>query len=144
MKCKAEIFDKIQYLYGETKFNDHQLHSVIRFADKLDKDLLRRSVVMLLQVVPLLSCVYHHDGGSDYWESVDPSEFENALTVVRDETTFNKFTTSKINEFTGPQIRFCLYQSDKDSLSIIMNHMVCDAAGLKQCLFVRPLFPSDG
>ena len=136
MKYKAETFDKVQYLYEETKFNDHQLHSVIRFDGKLDVDLLRKSVIMLLQVVPILSCIYHHNDGSDYWESVDPSEFENALTVVRDETKFNQFTTSKINEFTGPQMQLCLYQSDKDSLSIIMNHMVCDAAGFKECLYL--------
>lgn len=158
MKYKAEIFDKVQYLYEETKFNDHQLHCVIRFDDKLDMDMLRKSVIMLLHVVPILSCVYHHNNGSDYWESVDPSKFENAFIVVRDETTFNEFTSSKINEFTGPQIWFCLYQSDKDSLSIIMNHMVCDAAGFKQCLYLlsglyshlmddpkyRPNFKIDG
>ncbi|MGE4485655.1 MAG: hypothetical protein AB7C97_11160, partial [Oscillospiraceae bacterium] len=78
MKYKAEIFDKVQYLYEETKFNDHQLHCVIRFDDKLDMDMLRKSVIMLLHVVPILSCVYHHNNGSDYWESVDPSKFENA------------------------------------------------------------------
>lgn len=136
MKYKAEVFDKVQYLYEETKFNDHQLHSRIQFDGKINADVLRRSVRMLLQVVPILSCVYRHDNGSDYWESAGPSSFENALFVVQDKTEFDFFTTSKIDEFTGPQIKFCLYQSEKDALSIIMNHMVCDAAGFKQCLYL--------
>jgi NRPS condensation-like uncharacterized protein len=136
MKYKAEIFDKVQYLYEETKFNDHMLHSVIRFDGKLDADILAQSVTMLLQTVPILSCVYHHDRGSDYWESADPFKFENALIIVKEETAFNDFTTSKIDEFAGPQIKLCLYRSDKDSLSVIMNHMVCDAAGFKRCLYL--------
>ena len=142
MKYKAEIFDKIQYLYEETKFNDHQLHSVIRFDGKLDENVLRKSVIMLLHVVPILSCVYHHRNGDDYWGSVDPSKFKDTLTTVRDEETFNEFTTSKINELTGPQIQLCLFKSYKDSLSIIMNHMVCDAAGFKQCLYLLSSFYS--
>lgn len=136
MKYKAEIFDKVQYLYEETKFNDHQLHCVIGFQGKLNEDVLRQSVLMLLQVIPILSCSYRHNNGSDYWEGFDPSVFKNALLVVRDETAFTSFTTSRIDEFTGPQIKVCLYQSDKDALSVIMNHMVCDAAGFKQCLYL--------
>lgn len=136
MKYKAEIFDKIQYLYEETKFNDHQLHCVIDFQGKLNEDVLRQSVMMLLQVVPILSCSYRHNNGSDYWESFDPSAFKNALLVLHNKTAFASFTASKIDEFTGPQIQVCLYQSDKDSLSVIMNHMVCDAAGFKQCLYL--------
>lgn len=136
MKYKAEVFDKIQCLYEETKFNDHQLHCVIRFHDKLSEDLLRRSVRMLLQVAPILSCVYRHRSGGDYWESADPSDLENAVLVVQEKAAFDLFTASKINEVAGPQIKACLYQSEQDSLSIIMNHMVCDAAGFKQCLYL--------
>lgn len=142
MKYKAEVFDKVQYLCEATKFNDHQLHCIIRFDGKIKEDALRRSVLMLLQVAPILSCVYQHNSGSDFWESVDPSHFENALLVVQDQAEFELFSTSKINEFIGPQIQACLYQSDKDSLSIIMNHMVCDAAGFKQCLYLLSGFYS--
>ena len=88
MKYKAEVFDKVQYLYEVTKFNDHQLHCVIRFNGTLNEEVLRSSVKMLLQVVPILSCVYQHNDGSDYWESVDPSRFENALLVVHDSEAF--------------------------------------------------------
>ena len=49
---------------------------------------------------------------------------------------FEQFTSSRTDESAGPQIRICHYQSDKDALSIIMNHMVCDAAGFKQCLYL--------
>lgn len=143
MKYKAEVFDKVQYLYEVTKFNDHQLHCMIRFDGKINENVLRNSMLMLLQVVPILSCIYRHNNGSDCWESANPSDFENLLLVVHNKTVFDHFTTSKINEFTGPQVKVCLYQSDKDSLSIIMNHMVCDAAGFKQCLYLLSSFYSN-
>jgi NRPS condensation-like uncharacterized protein len=136
MKTKAEIFDKLQYLYKETKFNDHQLHCVIRFDGRVDADVLGRSVMMLLHSIPILSCVYRHNGGNDYWKSKDSSGFEDAFLVANDQTAFEDFTTSRINESTGPQIKVCLYRPGDDSLSVIMNHMVCDAAGFKRSLYL--------
>ncbi len=136
MKYKAEVFDKVQYLYEVTKFTDHQLHCVIRFNGKLNEEALRSSIVMLLHVVPILACVYQHNNGNDFWESTNPSRFEHTLLVVQDADAFEHFTTSKIDESAEPQIKACLYQSDKDALSIIINHMVCDAAGFKQCLYL--------
>lgn len=142
MKTKAEIFDKLQYLYEETKFNDHQLHCVIRFDGQIDADVLGMSVRMLLQSVPILSCVYRHDGGRDYWESADPPDFENAFFITDEQTAFEDFTTSRINESAGPQIKVCLYRAGDDSLSVIMNHMICDAAGFKRCLYLLADFYS--
>ncbi|MDP4177149.1 MAG: hypothetical protein Q8900_02260 [Bacillota bacterium] len=136
MKYKAEIFDKLQYLFEETKFNDHQLHCVIKFENKLNDIIIERAMNLLLKAVPILSCVYKHNNGDSYWETAVNSEFSDLFTIVSNETDFNTFTTSKTNELTGPQIKACLYSSTKDSLSIIMNHMVCDGAGFKQCLYL--------
>ncbi|MFA9463118.1 MAG: condensation domain-containing protein [Velocimicrobium sp.] len=136
MKYKAEIFDNLQYLYEETKFNDHQLHCVIKFENKLNADIMKQAIKLLLKVVPLLSCVYNHNNGNSYWETSIHSEFNDIFTIVSNEADFNTFTTSKTNERTGPQIKACLYRFDEDSLSIVMNHMVCDAAGFKQCLYL--------
>jgi NRPS condensation-like uncharacterized protein len=136
MRYKAEVFDKLQYLYEVTKYNDHQLHCVINLADKLDAGTMRKAVSLLLQTVPMLSCVYRHNDGDAYWEDVRVLMTGEAFTVVNNQADFDRFTTSKTNEATGPQIKVCLFSSDKDALSIIMNHMVCDAAGFKQCLYL--------
>lgn len=136
MKYRAEIFDKIQYLFNETKFNDHQLHCVIRFYNKLDADILEKSLKLLLKTVPILTCAYKHNNGNSYWETLSNSKFSDVFTVVTNEGDFKSFTTSKTNGLCGPQIKVCLYSSDKDSLSIIMNHMICDAAGFKQCIYL--------
>ncbi|MGD9474882.1 MAG: hypothetical protein AB7V37_07770 [Eubacteriaceae bacterium] len=142
MKYKAEIFDKIQYLYEATGFNDHQLHCVIRFTGKINETLLRKATMMLLDVIPILSCRYYHNNGCDYWESIFTS-IEEVIQVVQEKTEFNNFTTSKIDEQMEPQIKICLFLSDQDELSIIMNHMVCDAAGFKECLYLLSGFYSE-
>lgn len=129
MRHKAEVFDKLQYIYEVTKFNDHQLHCVIRFSDKVDTDIMRKAVGLLLKTVPILSCVYRFNDGDCYWEDAKGLVIDNAFIVVNNQIDFNRFTTSKTNEITGPQIKVCLFRSDTDYLSIIMNHMVCDAAG---------------
>ena len=116
MKYKSETFDKVQYLYEETKFNDHQLHCVIHFDGKIDEAVLKKSADMLLQTIPILSCIYVHDSGSDYWESIDPLDFCNTLIIVQKEKTFDRFTSSRIDEKTGPQIRLCLYRQKKTLL----------------------------
>ncbi|MBP8639733.1 MAG: hypothetical protein KBI01_02360, partial [Oscillospiraceae bacterium] len=40
------------------------------------------------------------------------------------------------DEALGPQIKFCLLQSNTDELSVVINHMVSDAAGFKQCIYL--------
>ena len=136
MKYEAEVFDKFQYLAEIKKFNDHQLHCVIRFEDKLNADIMGKAMLLLHKVIPILSCEYKHNNGDAYWKSISPSQFKNVFVVVNNETEFNRFTSSKTNELVGPQIKACLFQSTNDSLSIIMNHMICDAAGFKQCLYL--------
>jgi NRPS condensation-like uncharacterized protein len=136
MRYKAEIFDKLEYLYEVTKFSDHQLHCVITFDGAVNPLIMGKAMGLLLKTVPILSCAYRHNDGDPYWESVSPDRFEDAFAVVYNEADFNSFTTSRIDELAGPQIKACLYKAGKDSLSVIMNHMVCDAAGFKQCLYL--------
>jgi len=135
MRYKAELFDRLQYLYEVTQFNDHQLHCVIKFSDKLDACIAEKAVSVLLKSVPVLSRVYRHNDGDSYWEDVNDLKKSNAFSVVYNQADFDRFTTSKTNEESGPQIKVCLLSSNQDSLSIIMNHMVCDAASFKQCLY---------
>ena len=136
MKYKAEIFDRLQYLFEETGFNDHQLHCVIRFENKLDAGVMESAVLLLLKAVPLLSCAYRHNNGDSFWETADISGSGDLFTVAESKADFDAFTVSRTNESTGPQIRVCLHSSSADSLSVIMNHMVCDAAGFKECVYL--------
>lgn len=136
MRYKAEIFDHMQYLYNTTGFNDHQLHCVIRFENKVNAEVMETSVRRLIKVIPILSRVYYNDKGNSYWEGNDTREWTDLFIVVKQEKEFERFTFSKIEEEVGPQIKVCLLQSKQDALSIVMNHMVTDGGGMKQCVYL--------
>ena len=136
MRYKAEIFDYLQYLYDTTGFSDHQLHSVIKFQNKVHAATMEKAVRLLVKTVPLLSRVYRNDESGSYWEDVDAQQWSDLFTLVYDHESFERFTFSKTDEEIGPQIKTCLLQSDSSSLSIIINHMVTDGAGMKQCLYL--------
>lgn len=136
MKHRAEIFDKLQYLYGVTKYNDHQIRCVIRFEGKVDAAAMRKAIQLLVKTVPVLSRVYRNYGGKSYWEDARETEWADLFTLTANEADFDNFTISKTNEETGPQIKFCLLQAERDSLAVIINHMISDAAGFKQCIYL--------
>jgi NRPS condensation-like uncharacterized protein len=136
MRYKAELFDRFQSLYEETGFSDHQLHGVISFQETVDAAVMEKSFRLLLEVIPILSSEYQVKDGNACWKSVSPEKFKDVFTVTDKEEIFQTFSVSRTNEFAGPQIKACLYQSEKPSLSIVMNHMITDGAGFKQCLYL--------
>jgi len=136
VKYNAEIFDQVQFLFEVTKFNDHQLHCVINFAGKINKDIMKKAIVLMSEVIPIIGSTYVTDKGHPYWEKVDAARYEDVIIFTNNEVKFNSFITSKTNEFTAPQMKACLLTSGKDSLAIIMNHMVCDAADFKVYLYL--------
>jgi len=136
VRYNAEIFDQVQFLFSVTKFNDHQLHCVIKFEGKINKYIMKKATILMLEVVPILGSIYVTDKGHPYWEKIDASRYEDVIIFTDYKVDFNSFITSKTNEFDGPQMRACLLTSCEDSLAIIMNHMVCDAADFKKYLYL--------
>jgi NRPS condensation-like uncharacterized protein len=131
----AEVFDQIQLLFGSNGFNDHQLHCVLRFDQRLDGDVLKRAVISSIEAVPILGARYI-EGGRPHWTSLDPKDFERAFILARTEKELADFVVSRANESLGPQIRVCLLNSMPFSLALKMNHMVCDAADFKTYLYL--------
>ena len=136
MQYKAEIFDKFQYIYEKTSFSDHQVHCVINFESKVDAEVMKKAAHLLIKIVPILSRMYKDRSGKSYWEEVEPATFQDLFVVTDNKAYFDEFTVSKTEEKVGPQIKFCLLQSETDTLSVVINHMVSDAAGFKQCMYL--------
>ncbi|HEX3076831.1 MAG TPA: hypothetical protein VHQ24_08220 [Lachnospiraceae bacterium] len=136
MRYKATTFDYLQYLYNTTGFNDHQLHCVIKFDSRLDAIILEKAVNQLVKTVPILARKYIDKDGCSYWEDSSTIRKAELFTIVSKEKEFERFICSKTNEATGPQIKVCLFRSEKDCVAIVMNHMITDGAGFKQCLYL--------
>ncbi|URZ14357.1 siderophore synthetase [Clostridium felsineum] len=135
MKFKAEIFDKLQFLFKTYKFNDHVLHCVINFDGKINVNVLKRALLTTLDVVPILKTRYVENVPEPYWEELSNIDFDNILTLTTTEDEFNRLLTSKIDEAKEVQVKAYLLKSENHKLAILMNHMICDAAGFKKYLY---------
>jgi NRPS condensation-like uncharacterized protein len=136
MKYKSEIFDHVLQLYETTGFNDHQLHCVIRFTNKLEVSTMEAALIQFVKMVPIMSRVYRNNNGNAYWEDTKMDNRSDLFQIVHSEDAFYRFTCSRTVEETGPQIKVCLLSMEKDALSIIINHMVTDGGGLKRCVYL--------
>lgn len=136
MKYSAEIFDKFQYLYEKTGYCDRQVRCVVSFNGSADPETLKKAAEFLLATVPILSRKYVDLGGKSYWEDMDFRNVEHVFTATYSKTDFDSFTCSMTDAENGPQIKFCLLCAENDMLAVVINHMVSDAAGLKQCMYL--------
>ncbi|WP_349670690.1 hypothetical protein [Lacrimispora sp.] len=139
VRYKVEAWDSLQHLFQIKKINDHILHFLVSFEGKLDMNRLRKSVAVSVEAFPLLKCGFNEEERRPYWESRSNTTNE-MLTLIETadaETAVNQFLVSEINTSTGPQIKLWVIRNGKaDTLVILMNHMLCDAAGFKDYLYL--------
>lgn len=136
MKFKAETMDKLQYLFKVYKFNDRHLHCVIDLENNLKHEILLKAVQLSIEVVPIIGCKYVEEEKCAFWQKVNSIKPEDILVSTDSKVDFEKFITSETDLFHGPQVKFCILNGEKKSLAVIMNHMVSDAAGFKQYLYL--------
>ena len=136
---KVEAWDILQYLFKTKKINDHTLHFVATFSARIDFDRLKRSVELSTDVFPLLKCRFKETKRRHpCWEKCAFTA-DDLLTLLEtnDEEAFNAFLYTEVNTFIGPQIKLGVIRGAKtDKLVVLMNHMLCDAAGFKDYLYM--------
>jgi NRPS condensation-like uncharacterized protein len=139
VRYKVEAWDSLQRLFQIKKINDHILHFLASFEGKLDMNRLQKSVALSAEAFPLLKCRFNEEERRPYWEcrSNTTNEMLTLIETADVETAVNQFLVSEINTSTGPQIRLGVIRNAKaDTLVILMNHMLCDAAGFKDYLYL--------
>lgn len=139
MIYKAVVWDVMQLMFQ--KFNDHQLHSVIYFDSQLDEDCIKKSVDMSLDAFPIIRCKFVEKScfKFPYWEDYNfkSDDMVNLVKTEDIEGAIKKLIVFNINETLGPQMRFNIIRSSKrDVLCIVFNHMIADAAGFREYLYM--------
>ncbi|RFZ80691.1 hypothetical protein DS742_01575 [Lacrimispora amygdalina] len=139
IRYKVEAWDSLQHLFKVKKINDHTLHFLAAFESKLDYSRLKKSIAVSAEAFPLLKCRFNENGRRPYWENCSFTADE-ILTLIETEDVDNavkRFLVSEVDAFTGPQIKLGVIRNTKaDTLVILMNHMLCDAAGYKDYLYL--------
>lgn len=136
MIYKAQIFDSLQYIFWLQGCNDHQLHSVLTFEKRPDPEIMKQAVRLLIKAVPILSRKYCFREGSLYWEDMKPAQWGEYFKVTRKEEEFDRFFFEQIPEGQGPQIKVCLLTKEPCRMTVLLNHMITDGAGFKNCLYL--------
>jgi len=137
---KAETFDKLQFFLDEYRYNDHQIHCVISFDGKLNREILKKAVLMSLEAVPILGSRYVVNSHQPYWQSIDSSRCEKAVSFIDSSNIdgdLKALLVSKTPVLEGPQVKVTLLCGPQhDVLNVVINHMVSDAAGFKDYLYL--------
>jgi len=136
MSYKSEIFDQLQFLFKVTGFNDHQLHCVMQFKSSPDAAILKNAVISSISAFPILGTRYVTGNHKPYWENINPEKFTEAFVLAQTTEEFDNFVTYRVDESSGPQVKVCLLRSGSYKVSITINHMICDAAGFKEYLYL--------
>jgi len=139
VKYHAEAWDILQHLFKEKRINDRTIHFAATFSGNLDLECLKKTVDLSADAFPLIRCGFHERYGRPYWENkgytsddmVELVETENVGAAIW------KALQKEADEKNGPQVKIAVIRNGKtDTLCVTINHMICDAAGFKDYLYL--------
>jgi NRPS condensation-like uncharacterized protein len=136
MDVICEAFDQVQRAFDLNGFNDHQLHCALSFDSGTAPDaaILRRAVIASIEAIPILGTRYA-GGVKPRWASLDPKACARAFVVAPTEADFETVLVARTDEDRGPQVRVCLLDERRSAVALTLNHMICDAAGVKSYIY---------
>lgn len=136
LRFPVEFFDLVQFFLKD--YNDHQLHCIIYFKNKLDIKCIKQAVLLSMDVFPILRSRFVVEK-TPYYEFIDVLNDDIVTYIQSDsvEKEIDKFITTRIDITGKPQLLVRIIGNDcKDILCVIINHMICDASGFKEYLYV--------
>ncbi|MDI6875441.1 MAG: WS/DGAT domain-containing protein [Methanomicrobiales archaeon] len=131
---------------------DQQIHCVVSFRGRLDIPALKSALRALASVEPSLGCQFTVRGGKGCWELREDAGGDGCLSTVCTDTpdaAVQRFAAGEARAERDPLVQALLVRSDScDTLCLKVNHVVSDAAGVKEiaCLLgdLYSRYLSDG
>ena len=134
-KLKAEIWDKVQYIFRN--YYDRMVHAALYFDGILNLGYLKKSVYHLVNEYPVLKSTFKSNPFSPYWKVNELTESECVGHVVCDDLqkSVHAALAKEIAVGEKKQFEIILHISgNKCALSVIVNHMCLDGGDLKYFL----------
>lgn len=132
-KIPTETFDIMQHYYRTV--HEPLIHCALYLDGHADLNALARAAAALAEQIPVLGCRFDESAlrwvpgnftAGDFVETAD-GEAEDAL---------NRALTLPVAIAEEPQLKIVAVRfAENDVLCLRINHMVCDGAGFKQCLY---------
>ena len=139
LRYPVEAWDTLQHLFKVKKINDHTLHFAAAFSGQLNLLRLKRAVDAAAVIFPLIRCGFHENKGYAFWQDKNDTS-EDIVSLIKTENPENsvmKFLCTEIDAVNGPQLQIGIIRCrESDTLCIKISHMLCDAAGFKDFLYL--------
>lgn len=131
---KTEIWDKIQYIFRH--YYDRMIHMCIEYDGKLDIKKMEKAICDIINQIDIFRCSCKQGVfRGPYWKINEPMTEKDALTLAEvSDMEYGVHTAlSQFIELDAKyQIKFTVVRcAGKDSLCVILNHMVCDGTDAK-------------
>ncbi len=155
----AEPFELMQYFYRRS--HDPLIRCRIDLPAHIDVSLLKRALEVSTTAAPLVFCVFDEDRGVWAKQECDANDAVSLVDVnLANEHLANEHRASgdhisgdqvsednppslesallqSLDHHAGPRLRICVMRGgEKDTLCIIVDHMICDGAGFKAYLYL--------
>jgi NRPS condensation-like uncharacterized protein len=128
-----EMLDECMHLQSVS--NDHQIRAIIRFKSHLDLEILKKSVMITLERIPLLGCMYVRKRNKRYWQRKEfISDDYIRIHTFESLDTNHVDILAEIPNKLGLQILLRVFQNNvRDLLVATVNHMVFDCLRTSAC-----------
>lgn len=131
-KIPTETFDVMQHYYRTV--HDPLIHCAVYLDGHADRDALLEAADALIEQLPVLGCRFDESGLRWVPGNITAEDFVFAVKGDSEDTV-NRCLTKSIAIAKEPQLKvFVVRYADHDVLCLLINHMVCDGAGFKQCI----------
>ena len=111
---------------------DMMIHMELQFDRRLDAERLAHATELVLDAEPVLGCRLVKVHRKLHWERLGKNEHPVFL-LAKDEQEYEKFKSSQIDTYSGPQLKVCLWRSpDGDHLLLKIAHHTADMGGVKE------------
>lgn len=139
LNYRFEAWDMLQHIFKRKKITDHTMRFVAKFSGRLDLDRLNKAVNLSSEAFPLIRSRLNENRYRPRWE--DGNYLANDIVYFVESTSISEIVTRFLREsvdaFCGPQLKIAVIRSENtDTLCILINHMLCDAAGFKEYLYI--------
>jgi len=140
MHYKVVPFDKWQYMCGTSFHHDPLIRCRIDFDGHLDEDVLTRAVTLSLKTIPLLGCCFDGKSVRARWVDKGFTGKDMVSVTAADEDVEKQvyqYMAGRLDFAVDPQLKVTVVRShDSDIMCVLISHIVCDAAGFKEYLYL--------
>jgi NRPS condensation-like uncharacterized protein len=136
MRFATAMFDEFAF---PNPGHDYQIRCVIRFDRKIDYDRLLKAIRLSFDAEPVLGCRFVDQWRGYYWERANDLDRMALCTVIESsniDRDIEAFLLSPVDPRKDLPLQARLFRQNEDTLCIKINHMVSDAGGFKDYVYM--------